>query len=192
MSLIVKTCIRLALGLGSCVNGVSNVELKLSREVLFCATPPIARGSSMTSIHEVIGDPSFSMMFAPIWAWVREVWRASCVVKGPHCSILELQRLWHEAGPRSKRTWHTLKGPLGAMWLSLKRLGWEALDPFNLVDDTGMKILLTANCPRMVSCWLWDSIQRMHERALGVKLQTLAGDGDVRAWVGAVQSATAP
>jgi len=54
--------------------------------------------------------------------------------------------------------------------LELRRIGWEATDPFVLVTDLEGKVKLAETPPKMLAKMLKDAVQRMHERHLAAKL----------------------
>jgi hypothetical protein len=60
-----------------------------------------------------------------------------------------------------------VRGPLGAAYLSLRRIGWAFLTPFQLVTAEGVTINLTDTAPAMVAYRLrlaWD-----HQRLQGAQ-----------------------
>ena len=75
-------------------------------------------------------------------------------------------------GTRKVSPWARVRGPLGAMVLSLKRIGWKVANAFTLVDDRGDNILLTGTSPALV----WEQVlaggKRQLEREVGAKWAT--------------------
>ncbi len=66
----------------------------------------------------------------------------------------------------SRRNWSAARGPIGALWLSLHRLGWSMNGHFTLVDHDQEDIMLTTISPALLAVML----QRAAMRALQLKV----------------------
>eukprot|EP00972_Heterocapsa_arctica_P014238 2095993-Heterocapsa_arctica.AAC.1 len=76
--------------------------------------------------------------------WGRLIWTAAnattfCSQPGNMPSLGQLASHWRAMVEAVPKTWAQVTGPFGAMWLSLKRLGWSMADPFNFTDDRGIQ-----------------------------------------------------
>ncbi len=75
---------------------------------------------------------------------------------------------WRADGRR--RDWTAVRGPVGAMLLTLHRLGWQMPSPFVLVDDRGEELPLTKVTPAMLADLLREATRRALENYIGGKL----------------------
>ncbi len=75
---------------------------------------------------------------------------------------------WRTDGRR--RDWTAVRGPVGAMLLTLHRLGWQMPTPFVLVDDRGEELPLTKVTPTMLADLLREATRRALEHYIGGKL----------------------
>ncbi len=74
---------------------------------------------------------------------------------------------WRADGRR--RDWSAVKGPIGAMVLTLHRLGWRMSSPFMLINDWNEEVPLTKVSPAMLADMLRDATRRAIEHYLGAK-----------------------
>ncbi len=73
--------------------------------------------------------------------------------------------MWRTDGRR--RDWDAVRGPIGAMILTLHRLGWRMEDPLSLIDDWGEEIVLTKVAPALLADMLKDATFRAMEHYIG-------------------------
>ena len=86
-------------------------------------------------------------------------------------SVEELRHLWVRAQPElSTDTWGKSKGPLRRAVLSLRRCGWDVVDPFIWTDDVGTQIRLKDHSPKMMADLLRASLDRRARAAAADKL----------------------
>jgi hypothetical protein len=133
---------------GSEILGFSNQELLKMRRLASHALQPRGQGRSLTAVLAVHGDPVAKAMLAPIVRWAREVWQVSCGKKGAGFSLPRLRRCW-EIVQRKEATlsWSSIRGPVGACLLTIKRLGWKANSAFTITNDQGSQFSLTKISP---------------------------------------------
>ncbi len=82
----------------------------------------------------------------------------------------ERDREEHAAGGADREArWDRVRGPLGALFLSLRRIGWEMRGPFQVADDCGKVHNLLDHSPAMWSDMIKDAVLRSLERAIGRK-----------------------
>ena len=62
---------------------------------------------------------------------------------------------------RKPATWHEVRGPIGAIHLTLDRMGWAWKAPFIFVNDMQEEIDATNMAPRMVK---WHMEQTHHRQ----------------------------
>ena len=67
------------------------------------------------------------------------------------------------------RTWKGVRGPLGAMQLELRRLGWGWAAPTTLADDRGRLVHLDQVSPNMVKSMLRASRERQLASLVGAR-----------------------
>eukprot|EP00975_Prorocentrum_lima_P031541 6620766-Prorocentrum_lima.AAC.1 len=70
----------------------------------------------------MLGDPVWREAIAPARMWCQQLWRASCEIPGAALSRLEMVQAWHKAKPGAVQSWKDVRGPMGALVLSLCRL----------------------------------------------------------------------
>ena len=66
--------------------------------------------------------------------------------------------------------WGEVRGPLGVAYLSLQRLGWTWVGPFEVATDVGSTIRLTQQSPREIGIHLREAYTRHLERKVGASL----------------------
>ena len=113
---------------------------------------------------------------APILHWIKVAWRDGERLEG-ETTLDDLGKAWKEAGEDrrnlftkgGKRRWTQVRGPIGALALSLDRLGWHTNDGLHFTDDKGETRAIDSFSP---ACWailLKQSGQRSHEWDLGTR-----------------------
>ena len=130
---------------GASVNGVSDKELEQLRTLASAGMTPAAQGRSLTALLAIKGDPTARAAVAPILQWARTVWRTDVKSDGGDTTAADLVAAWLETAEQRQclvakngtRRWGQIRGPIGAMFLSLDRISWRTDDGINLVDDLG-------------------------------------------------------
>lgn len=194
LSRIYVAGVKPGLGFGARVNGLSGTEVKQVRSILGQGMHPRAGGSSLTAKLAVQGHPGAELEVAPILAWHAEVWRAGNDLPGPHLSILELTRRWGRARAEEVKSWRRARGPLAAMALCMRRIGWSMASPTGLamVDDQGNEVVLLQCGPKLFKKLLIEAVQRRLEVSLAEKLGMTEVEGEggpARALVDVAQGA---
>ncbi len=177
---------------GAAAQGLTDLEARRLRRLAAAATPPRTRLRSLTSALLIADVPTAMAEVAPVLQLSRMVWKA--MVQPEHArlrgSTLADIRKWHESAapafaplaqkvkevadragplcePQVNRAWRSTRGPMGAAALSLARIGWSWDTAFELIDDRGVRIQLTANTPAAVAGLLRDGHRRALERYAG-------------------------
>ncbi len=75
------------------------------------------------------------------------------------------EAIWRSDGRR--RDWNAVRGPIGALLLSLHRIGWSMDDPLRMRDDWGEEIVLTKVAPALLADMLREATFRSVERYIG-------------------------
>ena len=71
--------------------------------------------------------------------------------RAPWClSWANIRASWEAVWNKPHSSWKSCRGPIGAMFLSLKRLDWKMLDPLTMVDDCGVYIPLLLTSPALL------------------------------------------
>ena len=161
---------------GAAVNGLSDSEMDDLQRIALAGTSPGAKGRSRTAVMAILGDCTWEPATAPILQWVRTAWKGGSEADG-QATLDELSTAWREAeddrgnliAHDGTRRWSQVRGPLGAMFLSLDRIGWYTCDGRTFLDDLGITRDIMSFTPAAWKGFLKASVQRMHERDLGLK-----------------------
>ena len=79
--------------------------------------------------------------------------------------------MWEAAYHTDAPTWRNVRGPAGALRLSLWRLGWDMRDMVTIVTDDAAEIMLTEFSPALLKRALHDGYVRRQEREYADKLE---------------------
>ncbi len=167
---------------GAAVNGLSDRELLRVRRAAALAYSPRAKGRSLARLLLIVGIPTWRAEVDIILQYAKETWAAALLGhKRPETgqlTLAEISRLWHAVNPAramsehsGNKAWDNAKGPIAAMWLSLRRIGWDMPTPFTLTNTDGDDIPLTKVSPKLLAMMLKQAVHRHHQTTLG---QTLA------------------
>jgi hypothetical protein len=137
---------------------------------------PSAKGRSRTAVLAINGDPAWQAAVAPILQWVRMAWKARHE-DGNMVTLEDLETAWQAATKDSerltddagRRRWQQVRGPAGATYLTLDRIGWRSDDGLVFVDDNGTRRRIDEFSPALWASLLKEAVQREHERQLGLK-----------------------
>ncbi len=163
-----------AMTFGSEVHGLTDAEVMKVDRLAAATVRPKARGRSLHTLMALLNAPTWRASTAPVLQYVRAVWRATAAATNsgsPDLTLPELRAAWEaldkEAlrdGARRRRRWDRVKGPLGACYLSIDRLGWRMEGPFTLVDDKGIEHQILSHSPAMWADLVRGAVVRNHER----------------------------
>ncbi len=134
---------------GAAVNGMSNTEVMALRRAAAHAYSPRARGRSLTALMLLHGAPTWKGEIEVVLQYARQAWAATLLgaslPSGGALTLSQISRIWHDADANrlldlpARRAWLSVRGPIGAMTLTLDRIGWRMTGPFTLVDITARK-----------------------------------------------------
>ncbi len=195
---IYTAAVALAADYGATVNGLADDEVRRLRQVAATAFTPRGKGRSLTMTLLLNGMPTWISELAPALQYARAVWRASAGgARQQDLSLADFARLWreledcgyikglikkrgggdgtHRSADADVRRWAASRGPIGAMILSLHRVGWRVRDPFNWEDDRGCKVSLITNSPALLKVLLQEATQREAQRKVA---RTWTEEGD--------------
>ncbi len=190
--------VALAADYGATVNGLADDEVRRLRQVAATAFTPRGKGRSLTMTLLLNGMPTWISELAPALQYARAVWRASAGgARQQDLSLADFARLWreledcgyikglikrrgggdgtHRSADADVRRWAASRGPIGAMILSLHRVGWRVRDPFNWEDDRGCEVSLITNSPALLKVLLQEATQREAQRKVA---RTWTEEGD--------------
>eukprot|EP00959_Pyramimonas_sp_CCMP1952_P300694 6289687-Pyramimonas_sp.AAC.1 len=85
-------------------------------------------------------------MVAPALTWAAAVWQTTTEPALAFFALPELRDMWL-AVLKDGLTWKNSRGPISRMFLSLQRIGWEALGPLLWKDDKGNEPSLLYKSP---------------------------------------------
>ncbi len=142
---------------------MNNVELAKAQHhyLALCGSPSQARHKHLSLC--LLTDPLWRQAVGPVLVWSSIVWKAA--------TARELFAVWpfawlgQEAGKIVRSlpsTWAAVRGPLGAAYLSIRRVGWTFATPFQLIDAAGITINLKGTSPAMVAHRLRQDWNRLH------------------------------
>ena len=160
---------------GAAVNGVSDSELLNLQRVGLAGATPNASGRSRTALLAINGDVTWQANAAPLLQWLRMSWRAKQAPKEGLASG-ELEEAWTDStderwgliGDDGTRRWSQVRGPVGALYLTLDRIGWSTMDGVFFTDDLGITRHATEFTTESWKKFIQLSIQRGHEAELGL------------------------
>ena len=152
---------------GACTLGVSDTEFLSLRRVGCTVFPANVVGRSLSVALGVFSDPAWRLAVAPLPRWGKEVYFAANVCGKGVLPTEFLRKCWLQAAAtRSpKLKWRSVKNPLDAVHVSLGRIGWRALSPFEFETDKGCRIDLQDTPPKFLQLIAKQAVQREHERA---------------------------
>ena len=81
-----------------------------------------------------------------------------------------LRRIWERGRSQRPERWRSVKGPVGATFLSLDRIKWTWPSPFQFFDDNNTEILLTTTSPALLESMLNAAVCRTNQREAAAKL----------------------
>ncbi len=169
---------------GAAVNGLSGVEVQALRRAAACALTPRARGRSLSAVILLAGAPTWKGEVETVLQYARQVWTATVLGSTPpqsgEMTLPQLSKIWHavDAGglvpPPGSRAWSRVRGPIGALHLTLRRIGWSMRDPFTVTDHDGVEVQLTRVPPALLAQLLRRAVVRTLEEKVGSNIA--AGD----------------
>ena len=107
--------------------------------------------------------------------WIRMAWKTVSTPSEP-LSLRDLADAWNESTDErwsllasdGTRRWSQTRGPIGALFLTLDRLGWSSDDGLSFTDDTGIRRTITDFTPAQWKIFLKQAVQAGHEAELGL------------------------
>ena len=102
-------------------------------------------------------------MTAPLVAWTQEWWDATNGVPNA-LSTAALAAWWEQIRDAPPVRWAAVRGPLGAAWLTLQRLGWTWPEPGAFLDQHGTRLELRFTSPKMLRHLALDARRQGQER----------------------------
>ncbi len=175
---------------GAAVNGLSDKEALAVRRCAAQAFAPRAKGRSLSTLLLLHDMPTWRSEVEVALEYSRQLWQASLLGGQPSVdgtlTLPEIARIWHAVDTNGiissdgmRRNWQAVRGPIGAMRLSLHRIGWDMVDPFTMRDHDGERIILTTTSPALLATMLRHAVIRALQLQvagkMAVKDPTLAG-----------------
>ncbi len=167
---------------GSEINGISDVELLKINRLAAVTMRPSARGRSLSMLMALHKSPTWRAGTAPVLQYVRAAWRAMAAAgdeDGADLTLPELRQALESldlgrliesrrggvgTADGKRRRWDRVRGPAGALMLSLDRIGWHLSDPFTVVDDLGVSRKIIEHSPALWADLTRQAVTRGHER----------------------------
>ena len=78
--------------------------------------------------------------------------------------------MWVACKAKPEPTWRSARGPMGVLRLTLARLGWGWLRPFEFTTDQGHVVKIIETSPKMVGILVREAWNRRLERLAAQKL----------------------
>ncbi len=162
---------------GAAVNGLSGTEVQALRRAAACALTPRARGRSLSAVLLFAGAPTWKGEVETILQYARQAWAATLLgaatPSNGELTLAQLSRIWRSVNDGGKvpmpgpHAWNRVRGPISAMHLTLRRIGWAMKGPFTLVDGAGEEIFLTKVPPALLAQLLRRAVLRTLEAKVG-------------------------
>ncbi len=177
---------------GAEVRGLTDDDIIRIRRTAAAAMSPHARNASLsmkTLLHDI---PSARVELAPALQYARMCWWAKTRptdarrrgaaltdIRGWYENVSNEQHArWEDSygvgdemgklgRSRTREAWSLTRGPIGAMALTLRRIGWKSVGPFAWLDDKGIEHVLTAATPAAIGELLKEGLRRSIERRVG-------------------------
>ena len=149
---------------GAEIYGAADKELWDIQSLCLSTMVPVVSGRDRRLALVLGDDPTWRLTAGPIIQYCKEVWRQVTIGHDPgrgFISMSDLSRAWARCFEDPPRKWAGVKGPIGAMWLSIKRLGWVWKGPFELVTDEGVVLSMVRNSPAGIG----QEVKAAHFRA---------------------------
>ena len=159
---------------GATVSGITDSTLRGLRTIageLVGAKKACSLTAYLFMQADVQFDPIFDCTIAVIREFSAWIWES----RG---SLGRLQRAWMQLKPNMDKnpTWALARGPLGAVWLSLLRIGWDMRSAHIIQDDMGETYYLLEFAPWDVRQLLIWGIQRWQMRRIASHLPEHDGE----------------
>ena len=165
-SVLFKSGIQAVAGYGVEVTGLADTCLDKLRTWACRYMCPTR--SSRTAVFALEGDPTLSVSTAVASRWAREVWSSGSDLRA--LTLPHLITIFDEGiDARHVRSWASSKGPLSAVCLELRRLGWDWPEALKFRNDVGEDIVLTEVPPGRIRCLFEESRQRQLCGALAAR-----------------------
>ena len=163
---LAKTGAKPSITFGATVTGISDSMFKQARRLVAAAAGCAGNGRSIT-LSMLLSDgssngcldPAFAFTEGPAKAWAREIWDGIIPFAVLDRSMQRASASLH----RARQPWRRVRGPAGALLLTLRRIGWtipharcfrsELGDSINLLDYSPHDVGLLVH--RGVLRWLW-------------------------------------
>jgi len=110
-------------------------------------------GGSLSVTAALVDDVSWRGTAAPIGQWAKEAWSAAnrpMEERSRHLRLTWLRSAWTALSRSPPTSWQEVRGPFGAIWLSLARLRWTWCSPFVFVDDLGFERKVLEQSPKLI------------------------------------------
>ena len=126
---------------GASVVGVSNAALTDMKRLVANTVGPRTQGRSLDMTLYLADIPiEQAANAAPLVKWHEAVWKGATRhgrARKDNLSLLRLKKLWMAANRRHRelRNWGDVAGPVGAIRLTARRMGWRIIHPFVWCDE---------------------------------------------------------
>ncbi|CAK0905741.1 unnamed protein product [Prorocentrum cordatum] len=179
---------------GAAVGGIADAHLGAPRHraALLCSGRG-GIGADSIAVHlatqtDQYMDPMYEATLAPVCRYSAAVWDGHLALSRLQQAWAVLQQRWRECKP----TWHGIRGPVAAAWMSLLRIDWSMHSSLVLVDDEGRAVELLRTHPKEVAALLREGVRRWQGRQILQHHQEVPPPPGARIWMRAVRRALAP
>ena len=145
------------------VTGVTGPEILQLRRIAATGIGGRAGGRSTARLLLLEGDPTAAAVVAPAARWAQEAWASSTgdTTATPMGRLVEAHANLKAKPPRR---WGQARGPGGAAWLTLERLGWTWPRAWEFATRSGEVINLSTASPKLVQRLLAEETRAGLER----------------------------
>ena len=145
------------------VTGLTDGEVTTLRRATANAIDGGCGGRSAGRLLLLAGNATARIEVAPAARWAQEVWAMS---NGDQRALSggTLNSIFAAVAAKPPKRWQDVRGPAGATWLTLRRLGWSWPGPWEFRDDRGRTFHLAKAAPRLVALALRNAVKADLER----------------------------
>jgi hypothetical protein len=156
---------------GVAVHGYSPSLLAPLRRLAAIQVPPKGRFRSLDLALLLGGnDPELVANSSPLLTWAKHAWQAATAPHRAMMSLAQLQTIWDDVLAKPPTKWNMVKGPIGAMFMSAKKMQWTLTSAFIWHNDEGVEISIFHRGAAMIKVDLKHSFRRLVQRRLAAKI----------------------
>ncbi len=139
---------------GADIMGLTDKELfdaqTLMLRVVASKSPTMSRTMSLLLVE----DPTYKLGMGPLLQWHSIVWKSATQQGHNLPSMPALRAMAATILEKAPRPWKQVKGPWGSISMSLFRIQWRWVSPFEFATRAGHVVNLITTSPRLLQKWV--------------------------------------